>query len=142
MQEIAQTHGGVVSACEKKEYGHAEISILESGKLFKGLPNPMTVWMSHGDQISSLPSGFRTVASTGTAPFAAIDNEKERIYGIQFHPEVTHTTLGAAVLKNFVIEICSATSSWTMESLQKKKSKGSVRSLVLLLVSLVLFLGV
>ena len=74
----------------------------------------MQVWMSHGDQLTAMPPNFRVTASTETAPFAAIENEAEKIYGIQFHPEVTHTPLGSLLLKNFVIDICGARANWTM----------------------------
>jgi GMP synthase (glutamine-hydrolysing) len=70
--------------------------------------------MSHGDQVTKIPDGFETVASTPTAPFAAVERESDQIYGIQFHPEVTHTPEGKQLLKNFVCGICKAKSSWTM----------------------------
>ncbi|KAJ1551188.1 GMP synthase (glutamine-hydrolyzing), partial [Nowakowskiella sp. JEL0078] len=76
----------------------------------------MKVWMSHGDQLSKLPPGFRSIAHTKTAPFAAVDKESERIWGIQFHPEVTHTPEGKQILKNFVAGICEASAKWTMSS--------------------------
>jgi GMP synthase (glutamine-hydrolysing) len=82
--------------------------------LFQGLDKELLVWMSHGDQLSKLPEGFTTVASTSTAPFAAVQKLHERIFGMQFHPEVTHTPQGKQILKNFVLNICGAQANWTM----------------------------
>ena len=84
--------------------------------LFKGLANELTVWMSHGDQVSKVPTGFTISAVTATAPIAAVELPEKNIYGIQFHPEVTHTPQGGLLLKNFVVDICKATASWTMAS--------------------------
>ena len=99
---------------DKKEYGKADISIVEESPLFKNLDKELTVWMSHGDQLSKLPLGFSTVATTSTAPFAAVQKIDSSIFGIQFHPEVTHTPQGKLILKNFVIGVCKASSNWTM----------------------------
>jgi GMP synthase (glutamine-hydrolysing) len=85
-------------------------------RLFTSFKQQETVWMSHGDQLSALPTDFRVVATTATSPFAAIECEAKRIYGIQFHPEVTHTVCGGLLLKNFVVVICEAKAEWTMTS--------------------------
>lgn len=114
LQEIAWGRGGQVDPSDKKEYGKADISIVAESPLFKGLSKELTVWMSHGDQLSKLPTGFSVIASTSTAPFAAVHKPEENIYGIQFHPEVTHSPQGKDMLRNFVIGICGASSSWTM----------------------------
>lgn len=114
LQELAFTRGGKVQACDKKEFGHAPISILKESVLFAGLEKEISVWMSHGDQVTAIPEGFVTVASTPTAPFAAVESVDHKIYGIQFHPEVTHTPEGAKILKNFVVGVCRAKSTWTM----------------------------
>jgi len=116
LQEIAWDLGGEVAPCESREYGHADIKIVAENRLFKGLGEDMKVWMSHGDQLKKIPEGFRVIAKTGTAPFAGIDNEEKNIYGIQFHPEVTHTPRGKELLKNFVIDICGAQANWSMSS--------------------------
>ena len=113
LQEIAWNRGGQVIASDKKEYGKADISKKKDCALFDGLEKEFTVWMSHGDQLSVIPSGFEVVAATPTAPFAAIHNLKELIFGIQFHPEVTHTPQGKRILENFV-KICNANANWTM----------------------------
>jgi GMP synthase (glutamine-hydrolysing) len=114
LQEIAWNRGGQVIASDKKEYGKAEISKIKDSPLFQGLDGDMTVWMSHGDQLSVLPPGFEAVAVTSTAPLAAIHNITEKIFGIQFHPEVTHTPQGKRMLENFVVNICKVEANWTM----------------------------
>jgi GMP synthase (glutamine-hydrolysing) len=116
LQEIAWDLGGEVAPCESREYGHADIQVVAPNKLFKGLEDNMKVWMSHGDQLKKIPEGFRVIAKTATAPFAGIDCEEKNIYGIQFHPEVTHTPRGKELLKNFVIDICGAQANWSMSS--------------------------
>ena len=103
-----------VAAGEKREYGHADVA-LSASALFDGLARPLTVWMSHGDKLSHLPSGFETIASTPNAPFAGVAHNAHPLYGIQFHPEVTHTPQGTALLANFVA-ICGAERDWTMAS--------------------------
>jgi GMP synthase (glutamine-hydrolysing) len=116
LQEIAFTRGGKVESCEHKEFGQADITIKSESLLFKNIQKNISVWMSHGDQVTKVPEGFVTIASTPTAPFAAVEREQDRVYGIQFHPEVTHTPQGKKLLENFVVEICGAKSSWTMSS--------------------------
>ncbi|KAI9893067.1 MAG: GMP synthase (glutamine-hydrolyzing) [Vezdaea aestivalis] len=122
LQEIAwQFSKGSVDAGDKREYGHAKLQIKEStvegaNKLFKGLDNDMQIWMSHGDKLNRLPEGFQTIASTTNAPFAGIVHEKYPVFGIQFHPEVSHTPSGTHLLKNFAVDICKARQHWTMET--------------------------
>ena len=107
--------GGKVRPGAKREYGHAEVTIEHaSSKLFEGLPATMSVWMSHGDEATELPSGFRLVGKSATA-VAAIENAERRMYAVQFHPEVHHTRLGTQVLKNFVFGICGAIPNWTAQ---------------------------
>ncbi|MBS6477374.1 MAG: glutamine-hydrolyzing GMP synthase, partial [Firmicutes bacterium] len=84
--------------------------------LLKGLPSPLQVWMSHGDKVTALPDGFIATAKTGNTEFAAIRHTEKQIYGIQFHPEVVHTHRGTELIRNFAMEICGCTGSWTMES--------------------------
>ncbi|KNC99320.1 GMP synthase (glutamine-hydrolyzing) domain-containing protein [Spizellomyces punctatus DAOM BR117] len=121
LQEIAWTKGGKVEPHDKREYGKADIQIRPGSRLFAGLPNDLTVWMSHGDQLSQAPEGFKPVAYTATSPYTAIEKEEEQIYGIQFHPEVTHTPKGSAILRNFAIGICGANANWTMASFVDKE---------------------
>ena len=105
--------GGKVKSAPRREYGHAEVTIEDSGTtLFKELPAMLQVWMSHGDEALELPSGFKRTAATSNA-LAGIVNEKRRIWAVQFHPEVHHTPLGPQILKNFVFLICRARCDWT-----------------------------
>lgn len=121
LQEIAWHHGKQVSADEKREYGHAALRIeRHAGKtshiddLFHGIEDDLEVWMSHGDKLSHLPESFVTIATTKNAPFAGIAHQSKKYYGIQFHPEVTHTPRGTAILKSFAVNICAAKQDWTM----------------------------
>jgi GMP synthase (glutamine-hydrolysing) len=123
LQEIAWHHGKNVLAGEKREYGHAYLKVERHGdgeagghvdKLFAGLEDDMEVWMSHGDKLSHLPEDFVTVATTSNAPFAGMAHKSRKMYGIQFHPEVTHTPKGKTLLKNFAVDICQARTDWTM----------------------------
>ena len=121
LQEIAWHHGKQVSAGEKREYGKATLHVEQSdtasagvNELFAGLKTDLQVWMSHGDKLSRLPDEFRTIATTPTAPFAGIAHTRKPLYGIQFHPEVTHTPQGKLVLENFAVKICGARQDWTM----------------------------
>ena len=112
-QELAWSQGGQVDPSDKREYGKATISIVsEDCPLFADLGKELVVWMSHGDQLSKMPQGYTPVAKTSTAPYAAV--QKGSVFGIQFHPEVTHTPQGKQMLKNFVVNICKANASWTM----------------------------
>ncbi|KAF9397810.1 GMP synthase (glutamine-hydrolyzing) [Mortierella sp. AD011] len=121
LQEMSNYFGGKVDACDHREYGPATITILpaagddvQSSMLFEELSNESQVWMSHGDQVTAIPEGFRVIATTNTAPFAAIRHNEKPLFGIQFHPEVTHSVDGKQILKNFVIKVCKAEQKWTM----------------------------
>lgn len=117
LQEIAQTlSGGSVIPGAKKEYGHASLNVLsDSAALLKGLPNACAAWMSHGDKVGSLPAGFVDIASTNNCEHAAVANYEKRLYGLQFHPEVTHSEHGTTVLRNFVLDVCGCKGDWTMK---------------------------
>ncbi|MBV9609561.1 MAG: glutamine-hydrolyzing GMP synthase [Acidobacteria bacterium] len=112
LQLMAHALGGKVRAAEKREYGHAEVHVLNGSRLFKDLPQDISVWMSHGDEALELPPGFKLVAKTQNA-VAAIEDPVRNMYAVQFHPEVHHTRLGKEILKNFVFEICHARPEWT-----------------------------
>jgi GMP synthase (glutamine-hydrolysing) len=113
MQLIAQLEGGnVVSG--KREYGRALLEVSEAGGLLEGLEDePTQVWCSHGDHVDAPPEGYRTLASTGTLPVAAFANPERRVYGVQFHPEVAHTTRGDHIISNFLFAVCGCSPSWT-----------------------------
>jgi len=112
LQYIAHKLGGKVRAAEKREYGHAEVTVERPSRLFADLPATLQAWMSHGDEALELPSGFVAVAQTSNA-LAAMEDEGRRIFAVQFHPEVHHTPLGKKILRNFVLAICGARPDWT-----------------------------
>ncbi|TNF73115.1 MAG: glutamine-hydrolyzing GMP synthase, partial [Acidobacteria bacterium] len=116
MHLTAHQLGGQVEGSERREYGRAEIDVVESSILFDGLAARETVWMSHGDRVRELPEGFRVCASTTNAPVVAIENPERRIYCIQFHPEVSHTVSGGEILRNFLYGVCGAAGDWKMAS--------------------------
>lgn len=116
MQELAWINGKGVARGDKREYGPATLKIEDKlCPLFHGMTDSQ-VWMSHGDKLHDLPNGFKIVATSDNSPYAAISNEAEHIYGIQFHPEVTHSTQGKTLLKNFAVDICEANTNWSMEN--------------------------
>jgi len=117
MQLLVALHGGKVVPAKRREYGHADLEIVGESPLFADLPKRLQVWMSHGDSAERLDNGFRVDARTSSAPFAAISDQGKNWYGIQFHPEVVHTPLGAKVLDNFARRICRFEKRWTMSSL-------------------------
>ena len=113
LQILAFDMGGDVESSPNREFGYARLKVVdESSLLFKELPNEMDVWMSHGDQVTSVPHGFRVTALTDDALNAIEDNQR-RIYGVQFHPEVAHTPLGAQVIRNFLFSICGCRGDWS-----------------------------
>ncbi len=118
MQTLAAQLGGATEAADAREFGHAEVDITAHSRLFAGLSDHtdshrLDVWMSHGDHVSKAPPGFVVTGSTGRIPVAVMENEEKRWYGVQFHPEVTHTKQGSALLKRFITEICGCATLWT-----------------------------
>jgi GMP synthase (glutamine-hydrolysing) len=116
MQVLAQALNGKVRKATKREYGPARISLLSETVLFRGMNGDLDVWMSHGDEIETLPEGFITLASTPNAPHAAIEHPDKALFGVQFHPEVVHTPRGKEILRNFTLEVCQCRGLWTMRS--------------------------
>jgi GMP synthase (glutamine-hydrolysing) len=113
LQLLAVGLGGKVSPSQNREYGYARLSIIETeSPLFSGLPTEIDVWLSHGDYVTQMPPGFRATAVTSGA-LNAFESLSKSIYGVQFHPEVVHTPLGAQVLSNFVLAICKAQANWS-----------------------------
>ena len=117
MQFMAHHLGGAVSPGDQREFGYAQVKTIDSD-LTRGIqdeaPHTLDVWMSHGDKVSQLPEGFRIIGETPSCPIAMMENVTKHFYGIQFHPEVTHTKQGRALINRFVLDICGARPSWTM----------------------------
>ncbi len=116
LQVTSELLGGSVKKVKHREYGHASLSIDLRDDLFFGFGREMSCWMSHGDQVLSLPHGFETIAHTSSSPIAGFRNKKLRLYGLQFHPEVTHTPAGHKIFKNFLYRICGVRGKWTPKS--------------------------
>ncbi len=116
LQLMAYHLGGAVDRAAHREYGRAEVDVKSFDDLFKKFPKSTMVWQSHGDRLEKIPEGFEIIASTSNAPITAMRNRERRLWGVQFHPEVAHTPLGKNLLKNFVIDICGCTGSWTASS--------------------------
>ena len=122
MQTMAQQLGGRVESGSKREFGYAEVRAHGHTELLKGIEDFVTaeghgmlkVWMSHGDKVTQLPEGFKVMCSTPSCPIAGMADETRRFYAVQFHPEVTHTVQGAAMLNRFVLDICGANADWIM----------------------------
>ena len=112
LQFMTHALGGKVRAAQHREYGHAEVQVLEDSELFCGLPRALEVWMSHGDEALELPPGFRLSAKSPSA-VAGIEDAAKKLYAVQFHPEVRHTKQGTEILRNFVLKICKAQPIWT-----------------------------
>jgi GMP synthase (glutamine-hydrolysing) len=114
MQIGCKILGARVSPAHAREYGRTNVAINDTSDLFKGLSEHTTVWMSHGDQVNELTSDFIPLATTQTCPFAAVRHKGGKFFGVQFHPEVTHTPRGTEILKNFLYDICGCAGDWQM----------------------------
>ncbi len=125
MQTMSEQLGGKVAGSDEREFGYAQVEVLDNCDLFKNIEDAITdngnalldVWMSHGDKVVEIPSSFKKIAQTDTCPYAAMANEEKRFYGVQFHPEVTHTRQGLRMLENFVLNICGCEKLWTSQSI-------------------------
>ena len=113
---MAHHLGGHVKFTGRREFGAGTLEVSNGSQLFEGLGSQVDVWNSHGDEVTALPSGFRVSARTANSPFAAVEDPRRRLYGLQFHPEVAHTPRGREILQNFVYHICRCTMDWTMGS--------------------------
>lgn len=116
MQVMAHMLGGLVARAQAREYGRAELRVLDDGDLLWGLSQGSIVWMSHADRIERLPQGFKAIARTDNSPCAAMADPVRRLYALQFHPEVAHTQEGERILRNFLFEICTLKPTWRMSS--------------------------
>lgn len=115
-QLFANMLGGKVTRAERREYGIAHLEQNDTSGLLNGMGSPSQVWMSHGDHVEVLPTGFSAIGKTENCPYAAIADVKRGFYGVQFHPEVVHTPEGMNVFKNFVYDVCGCDDSWNMDS--------------------------
>jgi GMP synthase (glutamine-hydrolysing) len=125
MQTMAKQKGGKVSSSNLKEFGHADVSITKKNDLFGAISDnkcahgkpQMEVWMSHGDKVTTLPDDFEAIGASNNAPIAAMKHILKPWYGVQFHPEVTHTKSGETILSNFVVDICGCETLWTPDKI-------------------------
>jgi GMP synthase (glutamine-hydrolysing) len=125
MQAMATHFGGTVDPSDEKEFGYAEVALHEPGRLLDGIEDRIAgdgrgvleVWMSHGDKVTALPEGFDALCTTRSAPIAGMGDDDRGYYGLQFHPEVTHTAQGRRILERFVLEICGCSADWTTEAI-------------------------
>ena len=125
MQTMSQQLGGAVETSMEREFGYASVEVVSESALLKNIEDSINsagnsmldVWMSHGDKVSAIPADFKTVAKTDSCPYAIMSNEEKRFYGVQFHPEVTHTKQGLRLLENFVCTICGCEKLWTAASI-------------------------
>jgi GMP synthase (glutamine-hydrolysing) len=114
MQLGGQILGAKIVPAQKREYGRTSVSILEKNELFANVPQEIIAWASHGDQVTDLNNEFIRLATTSTCPFAAVKHKKKKFYGVQFHPEVSHTPRGFEILRNFLYDVCGCHGDWTM----------------------------
>jgi GMP synthase (glutamine-hydrolysing) len=134
LQLIAQLKGGKVVSANSREYGRAKLNILDRKKLFSGISKSINVWMSHGDHVKEVPNGFKVIASTDSIKIAAIANEKEKIYGVQFHPEVSHTEDKNKIISNFLFKVAKLKKTWNMKNFleeEKEKLRNSIKGNVI-----------
>ncbi|MEG1972942.1 MAG: glutamine-hydrolyzing GMP synthase, partial [Oscillospiraceae bacterium] len=114
MQMIAQQLGGHVATPDNREYGKEKLSITDETPLFTDVPKELTVWMSHTDYVDKIPEGFKVSSKTEKCPAGSMENLDKKIFGLQFHPEVTHTECGNDIIKNFLFKVCGAVGDWSM----------------------------
>ncbi|MBI5143925.1 MAG: glutamine-hydrolyzing GMP synthase, partial [Candidatus Omnitrophica bacterium] len=120
MQVMAKALGGSVERARSREYGQATLTVTNHKLLFKDVPKNSICWMSHGDKVKRIPKGFTRIGSSRNTSIAAFANFDERLFGVQFHPEVAHTQYGNRIIKNFVKNICDTKSDWSMRSFVKE----------------------
>ncbi len=117
MQALAAKLGGKVETAEHREYGYAEVDLKGSDPLLSNLGARLKVWMSHGDRVERLPTGFAAIGSSSNSPLAAMADVERKIYALQFHPEVTHTEHGLTIIRRFVLDICGCSPVWTAKNI-------------------------
>ncbi len=123
LQVITHQLGGKVEKSTRQEYGRARLRVLKDDPIFHGIPNEFDVWMSHADKVVELPEGFKVLGASENSPYAVIGNERMKLYGFQFHPEVVHTAYGKELLANFIYRVCKAQRNWEMSDFLEDKKK-------------------
>ena len=126
MQLITNSFGGKIESSSQREFGHVKISIKKDKnrpRLFKGLPNELKVWASHGDCIESAPDGFSISATSKSVPIVAMENQEREVYALLFHPEVAHTDFGVEILRNFACDVCGCKGDWTIPSFIEESTR-------------------
>lgn len=116
LQVMTVQNGGEVICPEKKEYGLANLDLTTDSPILKDIPQGSQIWMSHGDSVSALAPGFKVCASTPNCPFTVVENAEKKFYGVQYHPEVVHSTDGTQLLSNFILDVCKCEQNWSMDS--------------------------
>ena len=135
MQWGCKVLGAKIHRAKSREYGRAVVAITDSKDLFSNVGDSATVWMSHGDQAENLSGDFEVLAKTKTCPFAAVRNENKKFYGLQFHPEVSHTPKGNIMMRNFLYNICKCTGDWQMkdfaeQTIEKIRSQAKTETVI------------
>ncbi len=116
LQWLCKNLDGHVEPAKDREYGKATLQVLDDSRLFKEVKKESTVWMSHGDLVTKIPTGFKVIGDSDHSPFCAIENEVENLFGVQFHPEVFHTEEGSKIIHNFLFDICNCKGDWTPQN--------------------------
>ena len=129
MQTMVEQLGGKVAASAKREFGATEVEVTSSERLLGGITPTLPVWMSHGDRVMELPNGFEATARTASVPIAGTANPEKRLYGVQFHPEVTHTRDGREIMRRFLFDVSNCDPSWQPASIVSQQIE-SIRSIV------------
>jgi len=120
LQALVHQLGGKVEKSPHREFGPAQLEVVDSEGIFEDLPKKFTVWMSHSDRVEILPNGFNVIAKSENSPYAAVKSADNRYYGVQFHPEVVHTQYGKEILKNFLQKIANLSQNWSMSNFAKE----------------------
>ncbi len=118
---MCQALGGEVKSTDEREFGHTSMQVVRSSELFEGVEGPTVVWMSHGDSVTRLPEGFLTYAKSDTCTEAAVGDPTRGFFGVQFHPEVSHTVRGTELLQNFVLGVCGSPGDWLPDSIAERE---------------------
>jgi len=123
LQLLCRKIGGIVEQAKDREYGRAQLKIIKPSPIFSDVADQSNVWMSHGDYLTELPSGFEIIGTSDHSPICAISNEVKKIYGVQFHPEVAHTDEGKKIVNNFLFKICKSKGDWTPKNFINRSIK-------------------